>query len=402
MNNKNFTAIFIILCLGYFVDYYDLSILSVSRIQILNDLLVLSEDRLAVSKLFFNAQAFGIFVGGIASGIWGDKIGRVSAVRVGIFLFSAATIANVFVTSVNMFALCRFLAGVGLAGELAASVTLLSELSSKENRGTISSVVYFSGILGGMLTTGIVSAFNWKTLFLIGGIAGFILLFLRKYLVDSEVFMAVKANPQIERGSLKNLLLKPKSLLKALKLTACLVPFWLMVFFVNFAPEVAKGIGLDDKINLAYCLFLFMLGSLLGTFGFIYLNKTLKSHKKTIFIGFLFMFISIVLLCFVGKLSANTFSNLYLLIGIGTGYFGIYMTLLAENFGTNQRSTGTTLTTNFGRSSFILVNSFVPFLIQSTNNTLLGSLLSAFIIIGISVFLLILYQRNLCREYELY
>ena len=389
MKNNNFTTVFIILCFGYLIDYYDLSIFSVARMSILRDLNVPSDEIMSVSKLMFNAQALGIFVGGILSGVWGDKIGRVSAVRLGIFLYSTAIILSIFVTSVNLFTFLRFVAGVGLAGELAASITLLSEMSKQESRGFVASSVYFFGILGGILTTAIVSLFNWKILFLIGGVAGFIFLFLRKYLVDSTIFMTLKQNTLIPRGSLKLLLLNKPSLLKILRLTLCLIPFWLMVFFINFAPEIAEGIGLYEKINLAYCLFMFFVGSLLGTLLFIFLGKKLKSHKKPIFIGFATMFISIVLLCFIGQYSVELFSNLYILVGISTGYFGLYMMLLAENFGTNQRSTGTTLTSNFGRSSFILVNLFVPFVIQISNSTFFGSILSAFIIISVSCYCLV-------------
>lgn len=384
----NFSAIFLILCLGYLIDYYDLSLFAVSRLAILKDLHVPEDQIVAVSKLFFNAQALGVFVGGILSGVWGDKIGRAFTLRLGIFVYSTAIFINVFITSIYAFAFFRFLAGVGLAGELAASIILLSELCRIQNRSAVSNTVYFFGIMGGLLTTVIVSIFNWKTLFIIGSIAGFVLLFLRKYIVDSVLFHDVKQNSLIKRGSLKLLFLKPKSCIKLFQLTLCLFPFWLIAFFINFAPEVAKGIGLIEKIDLPHCLFLFFVGSLIGTVAFTFVVKKLNSHKKILLCGFILSFFAIVLLCTIGKYSAFVFSHIYLLMGFSTGYFGIDMAFVAGNYGTNQRSTGVTMASNFGRCSLIFMNSFVPFFIQLTKSTGAGSILSALVIIFCSIFCL--------------
>lgn len=400
MIKHNFRYIFLILCFGYLVDYYDLSIFAVARSAILQDLNVPIYETMATSKLIFNAQALGIFIGGILTGIWGDKIGRVFAIRLGILVYSTAIILNIFATTIPQFVFFRFLSSIGLSGELAASVTLLSEISIGENRGKIGGAIYFFGILGGIISTGVQSLFNWKVLFLIGGISGYVLLFLRKFLVDPSLFNTLKLASHIPRGSLKLMLLKWSSIVKIFKLTLCLVPFWFMVFFVNFAPEIAKRIGIFDKINLPYCLFIFFIGSLIGAPLFTIIDKNFNSHKKSIFFSFFLMIISLSLLVYLGPKSVDIFSNLYLLFGISSGYFGIYMVYVTENFGTNQRATGSSLVNNLGRASFILINSFVPFIIDITENTAFGVILSALIVIGISFLCLYFTQETFGKELD--
>ncbi len=327
-NSRSFNLIFAILCLGYLIDYYDLSIFAVARPAILSDLGVPDWERMEASKLLFNAFALGSFVGGIVSGIWGDKIGRSSAIRYGIALYSCALLLSPFIHTVPLFAVCRFVAGVGLAGELAASVTLLSEMSLAANKGVIASIVYICGILGGMLSTAVASLASWKVLFWIGGGAGVCLLFLRTVLVDPVLFIALKEKTHIPRGSLKLLLLRPKSLLKVLKLSILLAPMWLSIFFLNYAPEIADKLGIFERVNLAYCLFIFLVGSLLGALLFAYIGKKNKSRKKTIFLALIVQIISLLLLCTVGSHSLNYFSNLFFIVGLSTGYFGIYMAKL--------------------------------------------------------------------------
>ena len=382
---RNLRSLFIILCLGYLIDFYDLSLFSVARIQILNDLNVPFDQIMSVSKLMFNAQALGIFLGGIISGVWGDKVSRISAVRIGILLYSTTIILNIFVKSIPLFAFCRFIAGIGLAGELSASIILLSELSNeKDNRAIISSIVYFFGVLGGIATTLIVSLYNWKTLFLVGGFAGFALFVLRKSFVESTLFLSLKQNNNISRGNLIKLLFDKFSLIKILNLIMCLVPFWLMVFFLNFAPEIAQGIGILKPVKLSVCLFLFFIGSLAGTVFFPFIGKKLRSHKKPVFISFFLMIISIIFLCSFGKNSASIFSLIYILVGFTTGYSGVYITLLVENFGTNQRSIGSTFIVNCSRSSLVAVNALVPFMINFSNNTFIGSVTSGAIVLLVS------------------
>ena len=381
-NNPKF--IIFILAIGYMIDFFDLTIFAVVRLPALQSLGVPQEDIVRVSALMFNAQALGVVVGGILSGIWGDKFGRMSAVRAGILLYSCSIIINAFVTTVPMFAAMRFLSGVGLAGEFAASITLLSELLPSSKRGKASGIIYSSGVIGGMLAAFIGSVFHWQVIFIVGGVAGLILLFARVSVGDSILFQTLKHQKHVVRGSLKFLILNKSSFLKLLALILSVIPFWFMAFFVNFAPEVAKSIGIKGTINQGISLGVYFVGSFVGSYFFPFIAKITFSRRISVFSALLIMFLAIGLFSFGQLISMQFYYFILFLIGLASGYVGLFMVLAVESFGTNQRTIASSVISNFARCSLVLMNAFVPWMASQFNHMWIGLVLSAsiFLILG--------------------
>lgn len=386
-NNTNF--IIFILAIGYMIDFFDLTIFAVVRIPVLESLGVAEQDYLKVSALMFNAQAIGVVVGGILSGIWGDKFGRMSAVRLGIFIYSMAIILNTFATSVSMFALLRFIAGVGLAGEFAASITLLSELLNTKARARAAGVIYSSGVVGGMLAAFIGSFFQWKILFIVGGVAGLILLLARISVADSIIFQNVKSKTHIVRGSLKLLLLNKSSLTKLLAFLLSIVPFWFMAFFVNFAPEVAKSVGIKETISQGFSLAVYFVGSFVGSYFFPYIARLTASRKKSIFSALFIMLLAICMFSMGHLLTLQLYYVILFLIGLASGYAGIFMVFAAESFGTNQRNIASSIISNLARCSLVIMNAFVPWMASQFQQIWVGLVMSALIIFVLGIFSLL-------------
>lgn len=385
MNKTYGIQALILLSLGYFVDFFDLTLFAATRAQILQSFHIQHENLFNISRLIFNSQAIGIVIGGLVAGIWGDKIGRLSSVRFGIFLYSTAILLSVFTTSIHFFIFLRFIAGVGLAGELASSVTVTTELLEGKARDIAANVIYFSGIVGGIAATVLSNFVHWKTLFLIGSLAGFSLLFFRMNIRDPLLFNNIKKNPNISRGSLKLLFLKKDSFVRVLGLIALLVPFWFMVYFINFGPEIAHHIGLKTIPNQSIILVCFFVGSVLGTYLFTILTHIFNSRKKTIFCTLLIMLITITGFLIGTLLYPWQFYTLMFFIGVSCGYPGIFTVLAAESFGTNQRTTGTCIVSCAGRGSAILVNLFVPWMMSLFSTSLLGIMFSNIIIFLLGV-----------------
>lgn len=391
-NNTSF--IILILAIGYMIDFFDLTIFAVVRIPVLTSLGVPEYDFMRVSALMFNAQAAGVVVGGVLSGIWGDKFGRMSAVRIGILIYSIAIILNTFVTTVPLFAFMRFVAGVGLAGEFAASITLLSELLNPNERGKAAGIIYSSGVIGGMLAAFIGTFFDWKILFIVGGLAGLILLLARVSVADSIIYQNVKSKSHIVRGSLKLLLLNKTSLSKLIAFLLSIIPFWFMAFFVNFAPEVAKSIGIRETISQGLSLAIYFIGSFLGSHFFPYIARLTASRKMSIFSALFIMLLAISMFSMGHLLTLQMYYLILLLIGIASGYSGIFMVFAAESFGTNQRNIASSVISNLARCSLIAMNAFVPWMASQFNQIWIGLVLSATIIFSLGVLALFSLQET--------
>src|SRR3984885_3609747 len=179
-NKLTRNAIFLVLVasLGYFVDIYDLLIFSIVRKASLLDIGVKPADVLPKGLFIINVQMFGLLLGGILWGVLGDKLGRIKVLFGSILLYSLANFANAYVHDVNTYALVRFIAGLGLAGELGAGITLVTETLSKENRGYGTMMVAVIGLFGAVAAV-IVSKHGWRNAYFVGGGLGIFLLLLR-------------------------------------------------------------------------------------------------------------------------------------------------------------------------------------------------------------------------------
>jgi putative MFS transporter len=344
----------LVTALGYFVDVYDLLLFSIVRITSLRDLGVPENELLGTGVMLLNLQMIGMLIGGILWGILGDKKGRVSVLFATILIYSLANIANAYVTSVEMYGLLRFLAGVGLAGELGIGITLVTEVMSKEKRG------YGTMIVGGVGTAGAVAAalvanlVSWQTAYIIGGVMGLLLLILRVGILESVLFQKIKTQ-KISTGNIRLLFSSKKYCLTYLNCVLVGLPVWFVVgILISFSPEIAAAIGITGTINLGKAVLFSQAGFTLGQFFTGTLSEILKSRKKAVGIALGMLLVLIFFYLFAYGQTPSYMYVMCFLLGFAGGYWALFVTIAAEQFGTNLRATVTTTAPNFVRGSVVI------------------------------------------------
>jgi putative MFS transporter len=345
----------VVSALGYFVDIYDLLLFSIVRVASLKSLGVPPDQLLSVGVNLINMQMAGMLIGGIVWGVLGDKKGRLSVLFGSILLYSLANIANAFAATVPQYAALRFLAGVGLAGELGAAITLVSETMSRESRGYGTSIVAGVGILGAVFAAFVGQLFSWRVAFGIGGAMGLLLLILRVSLVESGMYHSIRES-QVKRGDLRMLFSPPRRLAKYLSCIFVGTPVWFIVgILMTFSPELAAKVGVQGEVSAGTTILFGYAGLSIGDFFSGFLSQLLRSRKRVLSSSlFLCLILSAVYLHSSG-LSVTGFYILSGILGMVAGYWAIFVTTAAEHFGTNLRATVTTTVPNFVRGSVVLL-----------------------------------------------
>ncbi len=354
-NSKNITLLIIVAALGYFVDIYDLLLFLIIKNRSLESIGVAPQDITNTGLFLMNWQMAGLLIGGIVWGILGDKKGRLSVLFGSIILYSLANIANGFVQDIHVYAALRFIAGVGLAGELGAGITLISETMSKEKRGYGTMVVASIGLMGAVAAYFVGAHFDWRIAFFVGGGLGMLLLFLRIGVFESGMFSKIKRD-NTRKGSFIMLLNNKKRFKKYLSSILIAVPVWFVVgILVGVAPDFGKALGMTETIDTGRGVMFTYIGISLGDFITGTLSQLLKTRKKIVFIFITLTYAGILFFLLSRGLSATAFYILCIYFGIATGYWVVFVTMASEQFGTNLRSTVTTTAPNFVRGSLILV-----------------------------------------------
>jgi MFS family permease len=357
---KNTNLLVLIAALGYFVDIYDLVLFSVERIDSLKEILGVSASKDEIKNVgmqLLNWQMGGMLVGGIVWGIYGDKKGRLSVLFGSILMYTLANIANGFVQTVEQYALLRFISGFGLAGELGAGITLVSETMSKEKRGIGTMIVATVGVFGAVVAGFMGDIItNWRYSFFLGGGMGLLLLIMRIGVFESGMFESMKKS-NIPKGNLLLLLKSKTNLMKYLGVIAIAVPVWyVMGILITFSPEMMKSLGVTTftpdpgkAIMFAY------LGITFGDFLSGMLSQLLKSRKKVLTLFLVLTILSVFMYFTLAVKSEFMFYGVITFVGIATGYWAVFMSTAAELFGTNIRATVTTTAPNFVRGSVIFL-----------------------------------------------
>jgi putative MFS transporter len=336
--------------LGYFVDLYDILIFTIVRTKSLLSIGITEQDLISVGTFLLNTQMVGMLVGGLFWGILGDKKGRLSVLFGSILMYSVANIANGFVTSIEGYATWRFLAGIGLAGELGAGLTLVSEMISKEKRGLGTTLINLSGIFGAMTGAVVGGWFAWQTAYFVGGGMGLLLLVFRLGVVESGMFEQVKQQ-NIRRGDFFSLFRSKKMTIKYLSILFIGAATWyLAAILLTFTPEISKGMGMEILPQVPKVVLFGYTGFALGNLSCGLLGQYLKSRKKALMIFVSFMAMATVFYFFFAGKSETWYYGCIFLIGFGTGKNASLFTIAAEQFGTNIRATATTSATNFIRA----------------------------------------------------
>jgi MFS transporter, putative metabolite:H+ symporter len=348
-----FSAAVIVSALGYFVDIYDLVLFSIIRVPSLKSLRLTGPAVLDTGIYLLNVQMAGMLIGGIAWGILGDKKGRLSVLFGSIILYSLANIANGFVQTVEQYAVFRFLAGIGLAGELGAGITLVSELLSKEFRGYGTSLITSIGVAGALLAWVIAQAFGWQTCFWIGGALGIGLLILRIGVLESVMYKKI-ATTTVRRGSFIALFNNRKRFGKYMRCILIGLPTWYLVgILITLAPELSKALGVTGDVTGGEAIFWFYFGLTFGNIASGTMSQALRSRKKALLI-FLLATAALVAAYFLqGPATPQVFYAICAVLGISNGYWALFVTIAAEQFGTNLRATVAITVPNFVRGALV-------------------------------------------------
>ncbi|MFY8212987.1 MAG: MFS transporter [Flavobacterium sp.] len=347
----------IVAALGYFVDIYDLLLFGIVRVPSLQSLQL---DPDVVGTTIMNYQMIGLLLGGIFWGVMGDKRGRLSVLFGSILVYSLANIACGYLVEIpiadkaQLYAWLRFIAGVGLAGELGAGITLVAESLPKELRAIGTSIVAGFGLMGAVVAHFTVELAGpadtgWSLAYLIGGGMGLGLLLLRVGVLESGIYSHIKHEAGIKKGDFLQLFKTKESTIKYLKCIAIGLPTWycigiLAVMGNQFAPVFGiSNFKPGEAIMWAY------LGISIGDFASGFISQALHSRKKAILYMLAFTLVGVVLLLSGGATTENSYYFFCAWLGLGTGYWAMFVTVAAEQFGTNIRSTVTSTVPNMVR-----------------------------------------------------
>jgi len=341
-------AIIWVAALGYFVDIYDLLLFSIIRIPSLESIGVANVTD--VGLLILNTQMFGLLLGGILWGVLGDRLGRTRVLFLSIALYSVGNILNGFVQTGMQYAIIRFFTGIGLAGELGAGITLVSELLPKEKRGIGTSVVAGVGLTGAVVAFFIAQLFDWRTCYFIGGGLGILLLFMRLSVFESGLLEKMEQKKSIVRGNFFMLFNKRERFMRYLRSILIGLPTWFVVgILISFSPEFARQLGIEETIDPGMGIMISYSAIAVGDVVIGLLSQRLQSRKKAMHV-----FYGITIVGMVLFFTASSALQLYIstgIMGFGTGFWAVFVTIGAENFGTNLRATAATTIPNMVRGS---------------------------------------------------
>lgn len=368
---KALNKLILVAALGYFVDIYDLLLFGVERTASLKEILPLQFGELPAAKLaelnayygkmLLNWQMGGMLAGGLFWGILGDKKGRLSVLFGSILLYSLANIANGFVYNTFWYAVARFVSGFGLAGELGAGITLISETMSKEKRGFGTMIVATVGVFGAVVAGFMGDVIeNWRHSYFLGGAMGLALLILRIGVLESGMFKNMREE-KVTRGNFFQLFDSRHRLIKYLCIIFVTVPVWyVMGTLVLFSPELfaklsgnpenAKLISAGKAIMYAYS------GITVGDLLCGAISQWWRSRKKTLALFLVLTMLAMIAYFTIGGNSVSVFYGIIVFIGFATGYWAVFISTASELFGTNIRATATTTAPNFVRGSTILIS----------------------------------------------
>ncbi|WP_266362496.1 MFS transporter [Tellurirhabdus rosea] len=350
----------IVAALGYFVDIYDLLLFGIVRVPSLKELGLTDEQISRVGVNILNWQMGGLLLGGILWGVLGDKRGRLSVLFGSIITYSLANIACGFVDQVTFmnptdyYALIRFIAGIGLAGELGAGITLVSETLPKELRALGTSLVAGVGLFGAVVAYFTVEVFSWQTAFFIGGSMGIGLLLLRIGVFESGMYKEVAEQSHVSKGNFFAFFTNWERFVRYMKCIGIGLPTWFVIgILATLSNEFGKALGIDEPIKPGLAIMWCYVGLATGDLASGVISQALRSRKKAVALLMSFTLIGSLVYLYAGIDSAKMLYGLSLAMGFGIGYWAMFVTIGAEQFGTNLRATAATTVPNMVRGLVI-------------------------------------------------
>lgn len=413
--DRKVVLIVVVAALGYFVDIYDLVLFGVVKNESLLSILphASKQEVSDTGKFLFNMQMLGMLIGGILWGVLGDKKGRLKVLFGSILLYSIANLANAFVTDVPTYAVIRVIAGIGLAGELGAGITLVSEMMSKETRGYGTMIIVTFGALGAVVASLVgakgeaisnillnitsIKFANWQVAYIIGGSMGLLLLLMRVGTIESSFFKDVKSHDHIKKGDLKLIFFNKSNLIKYLHCISIGIPIWFIIglLIMNSQNDFGPLLGLATIENGKAVMYAYI-GLSFGDLVSGILSQLMKSRKKVVVLYLVCSGLLTIYFLFVAKhvhvLTTDTYYLFCFLLGTASGYWAIFVTIAAEQFGTNIRSTAANTIPNFVRGSVNVIMLCFGMLLSLVSTS------AAALIVGLFFILLALYSVMQLKE----
>ncbi len=401
--NKGLKLLILVAALGYFVDVYDLVLFGVIRVISLKGIGITSDADIATyGKMLFNYQMYGMLIGGIFWGILGDKKGRLSVLFGSIFLYSIANVLNGMITTIEQYTILRFIAGFGLAGELGAGITLVSESMSKEKRGYGTTIIASVGVIGAVVASLLASypdLINWRTNYYIGGAMGFALLIMRIGVAESSMYKNLDQEKTVSKGNFLSLFRNFSTFSKYFSVIIVGIPIWYCInTFVFFSKEMGQAMNMTDIPVPAKAIMFNYIGLCFGDIASGLISQYLKSRKKAILLFLCLSILSITFYLTVGKQNLTYFYIACTIVGFTAGYWAVFNITASEQFGTNLRATVTTSTPNFVRGAVPLVNILAGGFISNGQSYINSYLYVGAIVFGLAFIALLTLKETFSKD----
>lgn len=396
---RNAWLLVIVAALGYFVDIYDLVVFSIVRVQSFRDIGIPESEMRVDGEYVLNMQMGGLLLGGILWGVLGDRFGRIRVLFGSILMYSLANIANGFVQDIHSYAVIRFIAGVGLAGELGAGITLVSESMKKDKRGYGTMVVASVGVLGAIAAYYVSELFDWRNAYFAGGAMGLLLLALRVGTFESSMFKEV-ANKQVEKGKLSMLFTDKERFKRYLYCLLIGLPIWFVVgILVTQAPEFGKALGAPVTLSAGKGILFTYLGLSFGdVFAGLFAQLT-KSRRLAVFLFQVLIIATSSWYLSSEGLTEQRFHWIAFFMGISIGYWATFVTIASEQFGTNLRATVTTTAPNFVRGALIPSTLLFEFFVRHSD-IVTAAYVMIFLLTGVAIFALSQLKESFDRDLD--
>lgn len=398
-NSRNAWLLVIVAALGYFVDIYDLVIFSIVRVQSFHDIGIPEAAMRTDGEYVLNMQMGGLLLGGLLWGVLGDKIGRIKVLFGSILMYSVANIANGLVQDIHSYAIIRFVAGVGLAGELGAGITLVSEAMNKNKRGYGTMIVASVGVLGAIAAYYVSEFFDWRNAYFVGGAMGLLLLILRVGTFESGMFKKLSAKP-VEKGKLSMLFTDAARFKRYIYCLLIGLPIWFVVgILVTQAPEFGNALGAPVTLSAGKGILFTYLGLSLGDMAAGLFAQITKSRRLAVFIFQLMIIASTIWYLSSNGITEERFHWIAFFMGIAIGYWATFVTIASEQFGTNLRATVTTTAPNFVRGALIPSTFLFEFFVRRTD-IITAAYIMIFVLTGVAIFAISQLKESFDRDLD--
>ena len=353
--NKHHYRIFALSWAGWVFDFYDLVLFTFLVTQLQSSLHFSAE----MLSLCLGLSLFATGFGGIIFGALGDQYGRKKVLQWTIIIYSIGTLLCAFTWDFYSLLIFRFITGLGVGGEWATGQTYINETFPDNLRAKFGAFmqsgapigVILASIVGGLVTPII----GWRLTFLVSIIPALTVIFIRRYLDESDVWLQNK-----DKYVNKSILKEFRELIRAehrkiflISLVLCIFgmsAYWYTYSWLPTYLEQERGLAL---LGTTFGVIIIQMGDFTGytTFGFV-AEKLGRRPAFTIYSFIMALGISMITIFWNQIVQVPELLYVFMfLTGFGTGFFGGFGALFSELFPTKIRNTAVGTVFNLARGA---------------------------------------------------